>query len=1481
MAQSDVEFSISAVDQASDILSQITEKVSVFVSSTKSNMDKLLADDSTVQGYKKQIDVLATSIKDLKNAFSTIKPLQLQQEVVDGYAISLAELDQQLNILNDEQDSTRASFRSVQQMVTSLDADIDQLNNSLKELSDTEKSLNDKQKQITSVANLSSQIDELVSNQNKLKSSLADAVQKQQNTTAAVDATSAAIGRYKAAIKEAYSVQARKTTFNSDIEKQKEYVSSLRVELQKLVDQQKVNKQEDKAASKEVDSLSKAIDNLDTKITKLSGDKFNLTSNLGIDNTVTAVEKAEKELSAALNDATESVKIQKQELKLAQDTKKQLTSIVKQLGTEEQKLATSISSLTSKQSTLNTKNQEGVNKLRDLESAATSAGVDINNLVGEQVRLATAIEKGNLSLASGRSELNEYSVAVKRAAASQRSIVKPLKDSSDLMSIFGDTSRKSMSIMQRVRGELLSTATSLFGIYGAYNQIVKASQAYIDKQTTISRLAIVLGDDTQKLGDQLTYVEGVAKRLALPIGVLRDQYSNLFLAMSQQGQSVENIRTVFEGISVAARTSNMSTEDVAGTFRALIQVMGKGKVMAEELTQQLGDRFPVATALMAKSMGITTAELFKMMEQGQVTSDRLIGFAKLIGKEYSGALPKSLDTFRAKLILLQNAITLNRENFGESFTKQLEPLIERLTTLANNGEIEKGLEKLGTGVSKVAGGLVTLAENLDVVIPLLEGFLAFTGLKLLFEFSNSITRVTTLVGTLSKQTGGLAGAFSKLSAVAGSAGLLVTMYDIGKAIGNLLNKIPGFTTGMSHLVEWFLIATETAKLFFTNILQPWKIPESANEYIAKIKELRTHFAQQREDLKAAEGDWENLGKATEEAAKKSKEASRDFMYGKLADGAKYAKAEYYLFTEAEKDVKDELDNITNAAKEQEKALKGLGEKLNAIDPNSESGFKDLTSLLKEAGYDFENLGVETDKFLGKLDIDKTAAFVKNLDGLRASGEISAEVFELLATKVQSMSREKLGKLFESLGVSVDDVLGKVDPAAKGMIKNLDDIRTTMLNAGAGATEFEKFMMQAIGKTDTAEGLIILDQWFNKVKNSSGLSAEGIAAVSRALQEQRQVVKESAEGYQSVSEALRKLGIEAPNDLKKVADENERAFQALIKLKAEPEQIRKGFIEYATSAVKANNGVASSTLQAQANVLGYSAVVSQLTKKAKEYNDTIDEQHTLSEGVNELASLSLQLKEQQLNRDLAVAKAEGNLNGIRNATIALANLEIEKTKLKVKAKQEEIKLLVLEAKLKRLSVADDGKVTQEEKLQLQISDQKIKIMEAELALLKDSVKTTSIEAQSKIESINANNAEAESINKVVEAKKSLNSIGFESGAGLGNKDIDGQIESLSRLEQAAKEFRAVQERLKQESKNTDLTVKPNQYFDAADMNKQLENIFAQVKPPKITPEVGLAEENKVSLVQEVLALFSGLTIPVKLVPDMSLINTQELKTGGRL
>ena len=146
-------------------------------------------------------------------------------------------------------------------------------------------------------------------------------------------------------------------------------------------------------------------------------------------------------------------------------------------------------------------------------------------------------------------------------------------------------------------------------------------------------LGLVIGD-TEKFAKSQEFLGNTSRKLAIPQDVITRQFTSLTASVIGAGQSVEDAEKVFLSIASGIRGTGGSLEDMKAAMRATSQVFSKGKVSAEELRQQLGERLPGAFTLFAESMDKTPAELDKALEQGKVTLDDFMKFAAKLFEQY-------------------------------------------------------------------------------------------------------------------------------------------------------------------------------------------------------------------------------------------------------------------------------------------------------------------------------------------------------------------------------------------------------------------------------------------------------------------------------------------------------------------------------------------------------------------------------------------------------------------------------------------------------------------------------------------------------------------------------------------------------------------------------------------------------------------------------------------------------------------------------
>jgi len=168
-------------------------------------------------------------------------------------------------------------------------------------------------------------------------------------------------------------------------------------------------------------------------------------------------------------------------------------------------------------------------------------------------------------------------------------------------------------------------------------------------------LRTVLG--TQEAANQeLDWLRGVADNLGLDIETVAGSYAKLAAATKNTAIEGEGTRDIFFAVSGAMAKLGQSSADTEGALTALSQMVSKGKVSAEELRQQLGERMPGAFQLFADAAGVSTAELDKMLQKGEVGIDLLPKFADEVNKAFSLDINTRIESAQAAMNRFNNSL---------------------------------------------------------------------------------------------------------------------------------------------------------------------------------------------------------------------------------------------------------------------------------------------------------------------------------------------------------------------------------------------------------------------------------------------------------------------------------------------------------------------------------------------------------------------------------------------------------------------------------------------------------------------------------------------------------------------------------------------------------------------------------------------------------------------------------------------------------
>jgi len=193
-----------------------------------------------------------------------------------------------------------------------------------------------------------------------------------------------------------------------------------------------------------------------------------------------------------------------------------------------------------------------------------------------------------------------------------------------------------------IAGGLAGGVTGAFtgaAIGQAVDNMTAMAFAMTEQANAIRRMRLGLASastDLKDFAEANALVVDISNRLLIPLGDAYRQFTRLRASTTALGIDTKTTGEIFEGVSVAVLKTGGSMQDVDGAMRAVSQVFSKGKVTAEELRGQLGERLPGAVVKFAKSNKIALQDLDKAFEGGQVSVDQFVTFAKGLLEESAG-----------------------------------------------------------------------------------------------------------------------------------------------------------------------------------------------------------------------------------------------------------------------------------------------------------------------------------------------------------------------------------------------------------------------------------------------------------------------------------------------------------------------------------------------------------------------------------------------------------------------------------------------------------------------------------------------------------------------------------------------------------------------------------------------------------------------------------------------------------------------------
>ena len=218
----------------------------------------------------------------------------------------------------------------------------------------------------------------------------------------------------------------------------------------------------------------------------------------------------------------------------------------------------------------------------------------------------------------------------------------------------------------------------------------------------------------------------ISKGLGVDLKTVRGSFQQLSPVITSAGGTIGDVSTVVESLSSRFAAFGISGDKARRVTNGVIQAFAKGKLMAEELTQQISEADPAFRTDFANALGYTTSQLEQLVKQGKITTEFLLKGLAGIGKsslvfgrlgvsavDAANSLATSgttVDQVRAKLDTI-NQLSLER------LAKSIEPVLfafikfgavvtDSLDRLSKN----EGIKSLGSALGGVVSSLADVAE---------------------------------------------------------------------------------------------------------------------------------------------------------------------------------------------------------------------------------------------------------------------------------------------------------------------------------------------------------------------------------------------------------------------------------------------------------------------------------------------------------------------------------------------------------------------------------------------------------------------------------------------------------------------------------------------------------------------------------------------------------------------------------------------------
>lgn len=241
--------------------------------------------------------------------------------------------------------------------------------------------------------------------------------------------------------------------------------------------------------------------------------------------------------------------------------------------------------------------------------------------------------------------------------------------------------------IERFRRRVTTFTASMIGGGFALSGMVRGA---ISLARETNRAEVTLKNITKSQTDyvrSLALTRKLAKEYGQDLNDLTNTYAKMRAAGDKAGIAVGTQEKMYKSFIRTFSAFNMTRQESGLAMLALEQMLSKGKISAEELRRQLGEKVPIAMAAMANAAGVPISQLDTLLKQGKLLSSEIMPkFAEELEKMTPNVDTDNIETALRRLRNTFNELIgkLDIGNIFKKLVKGFDSFIKHATKSVSN-----------------------------------------------------------------------------------------------------------------------------------------------------------------------------------------------------------------------------------------------------------------------------------------------------------------------------------------------------------------------------------------------------------------------------------------------------------------------------------------------------------------------------------------------------------------------------------------------------------------------------------------------------------------------------------------------------------------------------------------------------------------------------------------------------------------------------